>query len=154
MAKFYVAENPVEAGTVIYVDGSFGENGGDNYGWGMAVYQNGTLRVKIGGPGIHPEFRNQRNVAGEVTAAVCAVKWAMQHGIKQFTLCYDYEGVGKWAQGQWKAKNLMTQAYAKFMQSHAKDVHITYNWVKGHDGTEGNELADKLAKKGAAMPVK
>ena len=32
MAKFYVAENPIEAGTVIYVDGSFGENGGDNYG--------------------------------------------------------------------------------------------------------------------------
>ena len=31
------------------------------------------------------------------------------------------------------------------------DVHV--RWVPGHEGTQGNEEADRLAKEGAALPL-
>jgi len=53
-----------------------------------------------------------RNVAGEMLGAMYAVKWAMVNGYKEIELRYDYEGIEKWVQGIWKAKNELAQKYA------------------------------------------
>jgi ribonuclease HI len=45
-----------------------------------------------------------------------------------------------------KNKELL-QATLALMKQHRRK--ITIKWVNGHDGHEGNELADKLANKGA-----
>jgi ribonuclease HI len=32
-------------------------------------------------------------------------------------------------------------------------ANVKFKWIKGHAGQEGNEMADKLANQGAALPV-
>lgn len=31
-------------------------------------------------------------------------------------------------------------------------ANVKFKWIKGHAGQEGNEMADKLANQGAALP--
>lgn len=31
-------------------------------------------------------------------------------------------------------------------------ANVKFKWIKGHAGQEGNEMADKLANEGAALP--
>ena len=78
--------------------------------------------------------------------AMYAVQWAIKNGYRNLELRYDYEGIEKWAQGEWKAKNTLTQKYANFMKSKADILKISYQKVKAHSGDHYNEEADKLAK--------
>lgn len=75
-----------------------------------------------------------------------AVQWAIKNGYHNLELRYDYEGIEKWAQGEWKAKNTLTQKYANFMKSKSDILKISYQKVKAHSGDHYNEEADKLAK--------
>ena len=69
---------------------------------------------------------------------------------------YVKDGLTKWIHG-WKRNGWKTaakkpvknkdlwQALEEACQRH----DITWKWVKGHAGDEGNEIADELARKGA-----
>lgn len=133
---------PVTEGVAVYVDGSF-FNG--SYSWGMAVYQDGELIHQDCGVGTSAEAAKHHNVAGELAAAMQAVKWAEKSGIEHITICHDYQGVSEWAEGRWKTNTEATAAYAAFMRPYRGKV--TFQKVAGHTGVKGNELADKLAKK-------
>jgi ribonuclease HI len=68
---------------------------------------------------------------------------------------YVQKGITEWLAG-WKRKGWMTaskqpvknkdlwQALDEQCQHH----EVTWKWVKGHAGIEGNEIADQLANKG------
>lgn len=83
------------------------------------------------------------NVAGEIEAAKLAVEKAKELGAEQLTICHDYEGVGKWPTGAWKAKNPYTKEYVRYIKK--CDLKITFRHVKGHSGNKYNEMADSLA---------
>lgn len=104
-----------------------------------------------------PQFTTMRNVGGEILAAWYALK-LLYTGLKRaenFTeneydieLVYDYEGVGKWVSGEWRANKQATKWYRDWMQrmQHVyPNVHVKFMWTKGHAGTLGNELADAVA---------
>ena len=75
-----------------------------------------------------------------------AVQWAINHGYPSLTIYYDYEGIAKWAQGDWKAKNKRTQQYAEFMNGKRSYIQLSFQKVKAHSGDHYNEEVDKLAK--------
>ena len=76
-----------------------------------------------------------------------AIDWCRTNGIKKVEICHDYEGIGAWADGKWKANNDLTQGYRDFVADARKDMDIKFVKVKAHAGNKYNELADKLAKK-------
>lgn len=92
------------------------------------------------------EMAKQRNIAGEIMGAKMAVDFCMRQGITEVEIYHDYEGVGKWADGLWKANNPMTQAYARFIAKARTVMKISFVKVTAHAGNKYNELADKLAK--------
>ena len=125
----------------VYVDGSYA-NG--KYSWAFVVYKNGQVIHQDYGVGTNAAAATMNNVAGELAATMRAVKWAAANK-KKVVIHHDYQGISSWVDGSWKAKNEFTQAYRDFMASY-KPI-VKFNKVAGHTGIEGNELADKLAKK-------
>lgn len=133
-------------GMIAYVDGSFEVSLG-KYSYGCVLLTpDGRVTLKSGS-GTDPEGVKIRNVAGEMCGAQTAVKWAMEQGYASIELRYDYEGIEKWVTGAWRAKMELTQKYAAFMQSCAREIRISFCKVAAHTGNYYNEEADRLAKK-------
>ena len=60
---------------------------------------------------------------------------------------HDYEGIARWANGEWKANKEKTQAYQQFIKESREKIQIIFVKVAAHTGVKYNEQADQLAKK-------
>ena len=78
--------------------------------------------------------------------AKTAIDYCLENGIDDIEIYHDYEGVGKWADGLWKANNPLTQGYKQFIADARRIMSIRFIKVKAHAGNKYNEMADKLAK--------
>ena len=87
-----------------------------------------------------------RNVAGELQATIEAINWAIKNMYSKIYIHYDYEGIEKWATGEWKAKTKKTISYKTFIEEIRNTIYIKFVKVKAHSGNKYNELADTLAK--------
>lgn len=132
-----------------FVDGSFNPST-LVYGFGGYVFYNGEKYI-VQGHDNNQEMASMRNVAGEVLGSMAAIKKAMELGIKEIVIYYDYEGIRAWAVGDWKRNKVGTIAYYDFIQSVKNDISLHFVHVKGHTGVEGNEEADKLAKQSVGL---
>lgn len=140
-----------ESGLVtIYTDGSFDKDI-PSYGWGFAaIIGNGDAPELFTdfGRGQTPELLSQRNIAGEMIAAMKAVQWAALHGYRTVELRYDYAGVGDWPLGKQKVskENTYAKFYRDWMQRMMKMIEIRFVQIPGHSGDWYNEKVDELAK--------
>ena len=139
------APSSTESTLTAYVDGSFDPSIG-KYAFGCILLTPDGEIIRESGNGQDPESLAIRNVAGEMLGAMYAVQWAINHGYPSLTIYYDYEGIAKWAQGDWKAKNKRTQQYAEFMNGKRSYIQLSFQKVKAHSGDHYNEEVDKLAK--------
>ncbi len=139
-----VATQDVSAQVYAFVDGSYNIATGV-YGYGGFLVANGEKYV-LQGSGEDEEMASMRNVAGEILGSMAAVKKALELGLKELTIYYDYMGIEMWAKGSWKRNKTGTIAYYDFMQQVKPQIAITFVKVKGHSGVDGNEEADHLAK--------
>ena len=88
------------------------------------------------------------NNTGEVTAIIEALEYAHTHDHTAVTVYSDSEWAINVIKGRWRAKanrNLVHHAQKLVTQTGLK-VHL--HWVKSHQGTEGSEMADRLAHRG------
>lgn len=135
-----------EPGKVIaYVDGSYDDKL-KKYSFGCILLLPSGDIVKESGNGDNPESLAIRNVAGEMLGAMYAVKWAMINGYSEIELRYDYEGIEKWVQGMWKAKNELARKYAAAMNDWKRFIHISFLKIAAHSNNKYNDMADELAK--------
>jgi ribonuclease HI len=133
------------AGIHIYVDGSFLEG---HVGYGMLVLKDGQVICEYYGPVTRSSLVSSRQVGGEITAVVRALSWCRSHEIREVTIHYDLEHLGKWAMGEYKARIPMAVGYKKYIDASGIRIH----WMKtaAHTGDPYNDRADALARKGAA----
>ncbi|XP_043462384.1 ribonuclease H1-like [Leptopilina heterotoma] len=144
--------------TDVYVDGACCDNGGIRPRAGIGVWF---------GPG-HPLNVSQRstgrqtNNASEIEAATTAIKKAKRAGINQLRIKTDskvlvqgiQEWVPKWQENDWKTNENKPvknkSAYERLVKA-MKGLDVIWEHVPGHDGINGNENADRLAREGALL---
>lgn len=135
-----------------YTDGGCSGNPGPG-GWGVLLQArdgDAVVRERELSGGV-PETTNNRM---ELTAAIMALE-ALERP-SQITIVTDStylkDGITKWIHG-WRRNGWKTAAKKPVKNEDlwrqleaAQDVHqVTWDWVKGHAGHDGNERADKLA---------
>ena len=133
-----------------FIDGSFNKDT-NTYGYGGFVSITRTESIKISGCGNNPEMASMRNVAGEILGAMAAIEIALEKNLTEIDIYYDYEGIAKWASGEWKRNNPYTANYHDFIKKHENEIKIKFIKVEAHTGIPGNELADKIAKRAVGL---
>ena len=97
------------------------------------------------------------NNTGELTALAKALTVAL----KKFeghpaTICYDSEYAANMTQGTWMPKENqgLIKCCRELCELLQAKQDITWQWIKAHSDTIGNDKADELANKGADGEVK
>lgn len=137
---------------VIYTDGACSGNPGPG-GWGVLMLYGDLEKTLYGG---EPETTNNRMELTAAIEALTAVKPNYKGSITLWTdSTYVLKGITEWIKG-WKKrgwKNAAKKPVKNVDLWEALDVlnakhDVTWKWVKGHAGVEGNERADELARLG------
>ena len=127
-----------------YVDGSY-NIATKEFGYGVVMFHNGE-ELHMSKSFSDAEMASMRNVAGEIFGSMSAMEYAVNHGITNLSIYYDYMGISKWCTGEWKTNKEGTKAYKAYFDSLKDKIIIHFQKVKGHSGDEYNDLADELAK--------
>lgn len=134
-----------EGFVVAYTDGSYEEKI-SAYSYGAFIIAPDGKTKELCGAGNRPEFVSTRNVAGEIFGVIEALKWTYYNGYSKLLVYHDYEGLSKWASGEWGAKSPVSLFYLESIKKYLKIVDCSFVKVKGHSNDKYNDMVDKLAK--------
>ena len=139
---------------MIYTDGACSGNPGPG-GWG-AILIYGKFEKELSGG--KDNTTNNRMEMTAVIEALSSLKLDYKGEIEIWTDSkYVLQGITDWIHGWkrrgWKKadrKPVLNEDLWKQMDATVADKNITWQWIKSHDGDEGNERADALAR--SAIP--
>jgi ribonuclease HI len=132
---------------VAFCDGSYDDKL-KRYSYGVLLVYDNLKESEICGFGSNPKYLSSRNVIGEIFGVINALDWAVSNGFHKIKIYHDYEGLGKWLSGEWRAESDTAKMFVAIFQSKYADImQVDFEKVKGHSNNQYNDKADELAKK-------
>jgi len=134
----------------VYTDGACKGNPGPG-GWGALLRWNGHEKELFGG---EPNTTNNRMELRAVIEALAALKSDSSvrlHTDSKYVLDGITTWIHNWKKRGWKTagkKPVKNVDLWQQLDDLALQYTITWVWVKGHSGHDGNERADELANRG------
>jgi len=139
-------EDEIQKKLKVYVDGSYSKEH-QVYSYGCVLLDESSNDIRhLSGSGNDNDLIDLWNVAGELLGAIKAIEFAYENKYDKVLIYHDYEGIAKWANGEWKAKKNGTINYLKFIKKYQEKIKIEFSKVKAHSGVYYNEEADRLAR--------
>lgn len=150
----------VDGFVICYTDGSCENNGQKNPVAGFGIYfsENHPMNTS------KPVSGRATNNVGEIQASIYAIKIAKDLHINKLCICTDSQflissitsWIKFWKKNKWRTKsNQPVKNIEDFKELDEllsqNDINIKWHHVRGHQGILGNEMADRLARKGAQM---
>lgn len=142
----------------VYTDGSCENNGKRNAAAGLGVYFGEDHQLNVA----EPVTGRPTNNAGEIQAAIRAIRDAQSHEVKRLNIFTDSQFVIKsvctwipnWKRKDWKlstGKKVVNHKNFQELDALIEDGNMLIKWsyIRAHKGYDGNEKADELAKMGA-----
>lgn len=133
---------------IAFVDGSYSSSE-EKSGFGVIIIDSKGIETPLYRAftkSYNADFLELRNVAAELEGVKEAIKWAIAYKKSKIKIYYDYEGIGRWADGSWQAKKEITRQYVSFLREKRAFITVEFCKVPAHAGIEYNERADQLAK--------
>jgi len=131
----------------MYTDGACRGNPGPG-GWGVILRYRGRQKTLSG---FEPQTTNNRM---ELTATIEGLRVLSRTCDIELNTDSKYvlQGINEWIEG-WKSNGWKTATKKpvknidlwQLLDEQSKIHRISWHWVKGHAGIEGNEMADALA---------
>ena len=137
---------------IVHTDGACSGNPGPG-GWGVILDYNGTRKELSGGEA------NTTNNRMELMGAISALESLKRPCSVAMHVDSSYvkDGISKWIHGWkkngWKTAGKKPVKNAELWQrldAALANHKVSWHWVKGHAGHDGNERADELAREGMA----
>lgn len=136
----------------IYANGACAQHNGNGAGgWGALIIESGIEKQIYGGDS------STTNNKMEMTACIEALKALSEKSIVNIYTDSKYivDGITMWVKG-WKKNGWMTKEDKPVKNrelwqelDHLCNFHnVKWQWVRGHSGNRGNEIADMLAVRG------
>jgi len=140
---------------IIYTDGACSGNPGPG-GWGVYLKFGPHEKELWGG---EDKTTNNRMELQAAIEGLKAVKPGFKDEIQLWTdSTYVLKGITEWIIGWkkrgWKKADKKPVINADLWQeldALNQDMSVKWQWVKGHAGVDGNERADRLARKGVPI---
>lgn len=130
--------------TIAYCDGSYNEEY-DAFSYGVVIMTNAGEYVELSKRIDDSEYAEYWNIAGEIHGAMAALQYCEDNKLSPVILHYDYEGIGAWATGEWRAKSEIAADYIDFLCK--LSIEVYFQKVRGHSGDPLNERCDELARR-------
>ncbi|XP_046751821.1 ribonuclease H [Diprion similis] len=143
----------------VYTDGACSGNGTAKAVAGIGVWFGDEHPLNVSQP-VADGCRATNNLA-EIQAVTVAAKQAAKAGVKklkintdsQFLISCITQWMPKWKRNGWRknnGQNVINKEELIEMETALQPLKIAWNHVNGHAGIRGNEMADALARAGAA----
>ncbi len=144
----FIDYNPSEGEILAFTDGACEREGlggplKENLGYGALItkYSSGKLEKIVALAGqveladesdseLYKEIIKSANITGEAHSAILAMEYARIHEIKEMTLVYDYEGVGKTCTGQWHPESVVLSKLQSYFEELQKICDMKVNFIR------------------------
>ena len=136
----------------IWTDGACSRNPGPG-GWGALLIWNGSESELKGGQPATTNNRMELTAAAEALEALTRPADVDLYTDSQYVRSGITQWLANWKRNDWRTADRKPVKNVDLWQrlDVARERHnVSWHWVRGHDGTEGNERADLLAREGMA----
>ena len=147
----YFEKEKIENKVKIWADGACSQQHGSVGGWGALIFEKGEERQIYGGESL------TTNNKMEMLACIKALKSLSEKSIVTIYTDSKYliNGITIWIRG-WKKNGWVTRNGESVknrelweeLDDLCKKHLVNWQWVRGHSGNRGNEIADQLAVRG------
>ncbi|MEE9380730.1 MAG: ribonuclease HI [Hyphomonadaceae bacterium] len=140
----------------IWTDGACSGNPGPG-GWGVLMRSGETEKELFGSDTQTTNNRMELMAAIKALDALKAPSKLTLHTDSTYVKDGLTKWIVRWKRNGWKTaakKPVKNQDLWQALEAACERHDITWKWVRGHDGDEGNERADALAVKGSEAAQK